>query len=925
MPSIEGAALCAGAAIALASSVASAADYYVSPLGSDGATGALDTPFRTIARGVAEAMPGDTVHVRGGRYVGWQNQINPVRAGTAGAWITIRAFEGELPILSPPAGAAEASAFEPINDPEDAFGDVPIAFIRVEGFVAYRWPTSGFSNGWEKHSNNIEVRHCIADGNGVNGFTFYDATGVTFENNIAAHNGSLAPSYSSGVNLYGVLGGAAANVVRGNVSFENIDVCGNNEQHPCDPALSTDGNGYILDEGGAGVRFESNLGFRNGGSCLRVTLTSGAELVNNTCYNNGLDTGYEFQFGEVFFSDAMSRNNIIVRNNLAVSANGQAVINNTAGTNANVGNNAFASNAGVFRDPDGDSPDFRLSATAGTLVNGGDPSATGTAELGFDPGCIVRASTPIQGVSFWQYAINYRYIHSIGGVAACFRSAARSQGGTPDMGAYESVAATGCQFHSDCPGGADVCTRGECSAAGQCGTQIILGCCASDAACDDGDACTTDTCAADFTCRHASSCSVGGNLNGTPVTPPPGDATGNAGATGDPAPPGPGDGTPAPQTPGETVNPILPEPAASSGGSSGGCALGAPGANAPNGAAPAMLVLLGLWGAWRRRARRSSCTNQPARFARVCSALAASTIAVAGCGSDEGAPAQNAVPSFPGTNTDPLNPVTPGSGGTANDPTTPNGTGGTSSTPPSGGASSTTPTPAEPPNTTPTPVTNPESGPAQLCSGAAPAEDGLVIDFGSYDLAAGTWGNDASGQLTGGTSPYSCVDDGTCPATAALTMTATPSGAMRLQATLPAGGYTGVVWWFGPCLNAAAFEGLQFLTSGSLGGALMLFKVQTHRNYPVDVANAKGACEYGREATKWSECVPPTVRVSSASATPTLMDLRWDQFAEGLPSASVTPDGLVGLEVQFQCQAAQACALDLSLGTVLLKSPPFAF
>jgi len=220
---------------------------------------------------------------------------------------------------------------------------------------------------------------------------------------------------------------------------------------------------------------------------------------------------------------------------------------------------------------------------------------------------------------------------------------------------------------------------------------------------------------------------------------------------------------------------------------------------------------------------------------------------------------------------------------------------------------------------------DPPSGPAQACAGTSAAEDGLVIDFGTYDFATGAWGNDVTAQLTGGTSPYSCADNGSCPATAALALSKTDAGSMRFVAELPAGGYTGAVFWFGPCVNASAFDGIQFLASGSLGGGQLLFKVQTNANYPVDVANRKGACEYPRESSKWADCTPPVVVLPSLPADPGLVALDWSTFGDGKPTLSVTPDGLVGLEVQFQCTSGATCAIDVALGTMLLQSPPFTF
>jgi pectate lyase-like protein len=894
-----------------------AADYYVSPQGSNSASGSLDAPFRTVRRGVEAAMPGDTVYVREGEYVGWENQINPVRAGRADAFITIRNFPGELPILLPYADQGEGAAFEPFDDPDDDFADAPIAFIRVQGFVAYQWPTTGFTNGFVKQSNDIEFRYNVADGNGVNGIAFYGGTGVRIENNIVAHNGNRAPSWSSGINLFSVLGAANVNVVRGNVSFENIDVCGANG---CNAGQSTDGNGFILDEGAGGaVRFESNLAFRNGGSCLRLTLTPGGQLVNNTCYNNGLDTGYAFQFGEIFASDAQSRDNTLVRNNLAVGTNGQPALGNVQGANANVGGNVTTGvAASVFRDPDGVYPDFRLAGNPQNLINAADTSATGATDLGFDPRCVVRSESPIQGVSFWLYNVNYAYIRSVGGVEGCFRPVARASGGSADIGAYEAVSTGGCQFHNECDDGV-ACTQDRCGEQGQCSNTAVAGCCTTDVECDDGDACTVDSCNAGR-CRSATNgvCSGGQTGTGGGLPPDvtvdlPGDMS-TGGQTPPVTPTQPLPGTPgagSTDTPGSPagMGALLPAASGSSGG--GGCALSVdPG----RGVGTSLGVLLmGLVTLLRRRSVRRS---------RAALALGTALIATWGCGSDDdgGAPPA-AFAGMPGN--------TSGTGGTASGVGDPSPAGGqpgnidsmapgaVNQPPPA--ATGTATAPATPP---PAPVgTGAPSGPAQACARTPAPEGGLLIDFGTMDTTSGAWGVGASDSVSGGTSRYSCAENGSCPAAAALNLSTNDAGALRLQATLPGGGYTGAVLWFGPCVDASAFEGLRLLTSGNLSGSTLLVKVQTAQNYPVDVASGRGGCQYLHEDTKNSECQPAQVRIEALTSTPANIDLPWSRFSGGVPNAGVAPDGLLGLELQFQCTAQASCAIDVALGTTVLIRP----
>jgi MYXO-CTERM domain-containing protein len=470
---------------------AHAADYFVATTGNDSANGSAAAPFKTIRKAITVAMPGDTVRIRGGTYTGWSNQINPTRSGRADAWITFRADDGSLPIIEPTTDITGGSGFEPV--------DVAVSYIRVEGLVVRNWPTSGFSNGWNHPSSNIQVRYCIAENNGVNGITFYKASNVLFEYNIAAHNGNRAPSWSSGFNLFTATGSAQTNIVRGNVSFENVDICGD-PAGGCDPMTSTDGNGFILDEQSTGALFANNIAFRNGGSCIRLTNSSGAHLINNTCFHDAQDTGYAFAQDEIFFSDDNSRNGAVVRNNVAAGISGIDGLN--ASGSATVQNNLWVGNNGAtpfFTNPTGANPDFRPSASATQLINQGGATQAPTTDIGFDPRCIKQQSGAL---SFWQYAPDYAYITSIGGVAACFHPVARPQGSAPDIGAYESGATAGCSSATDCNDD-DPCTMDTCGGTGQCNHSAVSGCCLTAADCNDNSVCTTDTCnTASGACEH---------------------------------------------------------------------------------------------------------------------------------------------------------------------------------------------------------------------------------------------------------------------------------------------------------------------------------------------------------------------------------------------------------------------------------------
>ena len=68
-------------ALGLVSVPIQAATYYISESGNDQNTGTKERPYRTINRGAAMAMPGDTVYVMEGVY---RERVVPPRSGLPG-------------------------------------------------------------------------------------------------------------------------------------------------------------------------------------------------------------------------------------------------------------------------------------------------------------------------------------------------------------------------------------------------------------------------------------------------------------------------------------------------------------------------------------------------------------------------------------------------------------------------------------------------------------------------------------------------------------------------------------------------------------------------------------------------------------------------------------------------------------------------
>lgn len=78
---------------AMPMSAVEAADYFVSPTGSDSHPGTVGEPFATIQEGMDQLQAGDTLHLREGSY---HEQVRIVSLhGRKDKPITVKAYEGE--------------------------------------------------------------------------------------------------------------------------------------------------------------------------------------------------------------------------------------------------------------------------------------------------------------------------------------------------------------------------------------------------------------------------------------------------------------------------------------------------------------------------------------------------------------------------------------------------------------------------------------------------------------------------------------------------------------------------------------------------------------------------------------------------------------------------------------------------------------
>ena len=410
------------------SPVARAATYYVSPDGAGEAC--IRAEPCALSFGVALTQPGDTVYLMDGVY---HESLLPHNSGTPDAWITFQADQCALPIIE---GQGE-------NAVPDQDGHLPSgvwsntgSYLRFIGIVSRYWD-SGFANGWtgeigDNSNGHWEIINCIGEGNGRTGMAMYSATGFTVRESIAAHNGgNPTGSWSSGIQLYSVYGTPSDNVIERSVSFENYDAEKNN-----------DGSGFIVDEQTQGTTFSNNIGFRNGGSCMRLTRSHNTRMLNFTCFHNGQNplANSPTNPGEFYWTDQESRDTTTLINSIAAASGSDTDPEALRFPPESGLSNNLTIDSGAtpfYSDPEGDHPDFRPPAAAAAQVeNLGAADGAPELDIGFDPKCIVKQNpnAPYQQ-TWWIYSIDYEYIRSIGGVAKCFHPKQRSGG--PDLGAYE--------------------------------------------------------------------------------------------------------------------------------------------------------------------------------------------------------------------------------------------------------------------------------------------------------------------------------------------------------------------------------------------------------------------------------------------------------------------------------------------------------
>ena len=306
--------------------------YHVSPVGDDGATGAVDAPLASIQAAVDRLQPGDTVLLREGVHTGTDPlAVAQVRAqGTVENWIRIANFPGEKPVIqfSSQRGFSLQGVRYLVVEGIEFYGesdliDFPEAFVHAEGFVHDDSPRIAKyfgvgmkvrSNDAGEHSHHLIIRDCRIHHTAGGGIATERADYLLIENNEIFKTSYYSPWGESAISIWESLNhddrsDIYRTVIRGNRCYLN-----DNKVRFWMTKTFSDGNGIILDalridqkvisdgyhEPYSGrVLVTQNICFENGGRGVNIYESDNIDIVDNTLIHNSQREGswYEIELG----------------------------------------------------------------------------------------------------------------------------------------------------------------------------------------------------------------------------------------------------------------------------------------------------------------------------------------------------------------------------------------------------------------------------------------------------------------------------------------------------------------------------------------------------------------------------------------------------------------------------------------------------
>jgi len=438
--------------------------FYVSPTGSDTSAGtSLSAPFKTISKAVNTVAAGDVIEVRAGTY---NETVLPRTAGTAAAWITLRGYNGERPIVRG-SGAGPTMYFYRDECDEDVIGtgsgntDCKAMYWVVQG-LEIRGSASGGGDGnavkidtpkvklvgnrvccsaadvvkLVRTSNDVEIldnevwqdRTITVPGDNAQGIDIVGADRTRVAGNYI-HDVPDIAVYAKGNSR--------------NTVFENnllINIGGSVNGHALMLGQSTDADRVVdgVYETYDGI-MRNNVVVGSTWACLATSSSIRVKIYNNSCYNTGTST-----HGSILLSNESELgtpgSDIEIYNNIIYGSANNPVIRITSGAMSDyktlkIDKNLYYIGGG---DPQFSSSDHFSSIglaqwrTQYQTLSGGRSDTS----LSADPKFASTAGSTALTLQSTSPAINAGVTNTTV-VPLDRRGIARPQGGSTDIGAYE--------------------------------------------------------------------------------------------------------------------------------------------------------------------------------------------------------------------------------------------------------------------------------------------------------------------------------------------------------------------------------------------------------------------------------------------------------------------------------------------------------
>jgi hypothetical protein len=302
-------------------STATNCTLFASPSGSDSNSGTSSSAPKSFQGAANSTQPGSVVCLLGGTY-NLSSSFYPSISGTPSSWIVYKNYDS-TPVNFVWTGAANASAMFYFGS--GSFPSGP-AYLEFQGLNL-----NGNGNAADgffcRGSHHLRFLSNSISNTGGSGIASIDCDYLSADHNLINHNGYI-PSSAANPSWYSWTSAISFNSTQwfDNYSgFHNI-ISNNIITGEIDQSTNqTDGNGIILDLSSGSydpstantppALILNNVVYGNGGRCIVAYVVTNFWIVNNTCYNNDLDTS-ESNFGSIEPSD--SHNGYII-NNIAVA------------------------------------------------------------------------------------------------------------------------------------------------------------------------------------------------------------------------------------------------------------------------------------------------------------------------------------------------------------------------------------------------------------------------------------------------------------------------------------------------------------------------------------------------------------------------------------------------------------------------------